>query len=425
MEKQIQGGLFNEKPTELSTTNIPGQSQTQEARYARAYRRNPENKKRINENRRKNRQMKKEQESKLSLVLEPGTAPASGKPQDIGKSSKSHTNAPSIADLWSVTSWELTGSNQSYCHDQRSVVTYRSIDVDYENASKQEAQVQADLLLELKESFRGIKNELKLIREEINPTAPDSAKDEEQQADACEITTVVSEKVANKKTLLKRFVEKLPTLGMSLLILTFLGFNTYFLVSEQQSLYTSMSYSAGMALLIAGLSEASLILLSSMASWVNNLEWKIGLTTGMVAMVAVMVGVLDSSAHHRSSTAARQTKEAQNIEKQLITLRALEAPILARIEKLDPQVYRTEISRLSAQLTTPPNGYSYKIDQLSTKLATISTAEADTSKLVWQRRAALFINLLLSAFLGFLWSKNQESVLTKIGNYLNKPCQAY
>ena len=135
-------------------------------------------------------------------------------------------------------------------------------------------------------------------------------------------------------------------------------------------------------------------------------------------MVAVMVGVLDSSAKNRSNAAVKQTQEAKNITDEINTLKKLREPILARIEKLDPKVYPTKISRLSAQLTTPPEGYSYKIDQLTTKLATISTAEADTSKLVWQRRAALFINLLLSAFLGFLWSKNQESVLTKIGKYI-------
>ena len=414
MSEQIQGGLFDEKPTELSTADIHGQSQTPEARYARNYRKNPENKKRINENRRKNRQMKKDQESRLSLVLESAASPITSKPQTV-ENAHDNSNAPSISDLWSVASWELNDSSQSYCQEgQKPVVMRRPLNVLPEKLNNEKSEQQADLLLELRDSFRGIHNELKLIREEIKPTAPALPKinDTEQQV------TTTSEKVANKKTILKRFVEKLPMLGISLLILTFLGFNIYFLVSEQQSLYTSMSYSAGMALLIAILSETSLILLSTMASWTANLEWKIGLTTGMVAMVVVMVGVLDSSAKNRSNTAARQTKEAQNIEKQLTTLRALEAPILARIEKLDPQDYRTEISRLSAQLTTPPEGYSYKIDQLSTKLATISTAEADTSKLVWQRRAALFINLLLSAFLGFLWSKNQESVLTKIGKHI-------
>ena len=332
--------------------------------------------------------MKKDQESRLSLVLESAASPITGKPQTIERPLKK-SDTPSLADS--------------------------------QTKANHKADLNAELIAVLRDGFdrldRNIEclhSEIRLLKESVKPTTPALPKinDTEQQV------TTTSKKVANKKTVLKRFVERLPMLGISLLILTFLGFNTYFLVSEQQSLYTSMSYSAGMALLIAILSEASVILLSTMASWTANLEWKIGLTTGMVVMVAVMVGVLDSSAHHRSSTAAKQTQDAKNITDEIDALKKLREPILSRIEKLDPQAYRTEISRLSAQLTTPPNGYSYKIDQLTTKLATISTAEADTSKLVWQRRASLFINLLLSAFLGFLWSKNQESVLTKIGKYI-------
>ena len=97
MEKQIQGGLFDEKPTELSTADIPGQSQTPEARYARNYRKNPENKKRINENRRKNRQMKKGQENRLSLVLESAAHPLKTEQQTVENVLSNSDNA-SLAD---------------------------------------------------------------------------------------------------------------------------------------------------------------------------------------------------------------------------------------------------------------------------------------------------------------------------------------
>ena len=390
MGEQMQGGLFDEESTRLSTTDIHGQSQTPEARYARAYRSNPENKKRINENRRKNRQMRKERTNKVGLVLESAAHPLKAEQQTVERPLKQPDNG-SLSDRHSGSS----------CKSESS---------DLINVLQQGFE-------KLDRNFDSLKAELRDLRESGKPTAPVPITGE-QQASATDLANPSSEKLPRKKTLLKSLYEKIPVLGASILILTFLGFNTYFLVSEQQSLYTSMSYSASMALMIALLSEGSLILLSTMASWTPNLEWKLGLMAGMLVMVAVMVGVLDSSAQNRSNTAARQTQEAKNIEKQIATLRALEAPILARIEKLDPQHYRTEISRLSSQLTTPPNGYSYKIEQLSNKLATISTSNADTTKLIWQRRAALFINLLLSAFLGFLWSKNQESVLTKIGKFI-------
>ena len=391
MGEQMQGGLFDEESTRLSTTDIHGQSQTPEARYARAYRSNPENKKRINENRRKNRQMKKEKANKVGLVLESAARPLKEEQQTV-------ETPVSYSDNQSLPNSGLE-ENRVYTDPVQTEIL------------RQISEIKGVLLKQqpINSSTRNLED----------PAAQSNATIKERQD--------TNNRLPKKKTLLKSLAEMLPVLGASLLILAFLGFNTYFLVSEQQSLYTSMSYSASMALMIALLSEGSLILLSTMASWTSNLEWKIGLTTGMVVMVAVMVGVLDSSAQNRSNTAARQTQEAKNIEKQIATLRALEAPILARIEKLDPQHYRTEISRLSSQLTTPPNGYSYKIEQLSNKLANISTSNADTTKLLWQRRAALFINLLLSAFLGFLWSKNQESVLTKIGKslsvYWQKTCE--
>ena len=119
---------------------------------------------------------------------------------------------------------------------------------------------------------------------------------------------------------------------------------------------------------------------------------------------------------------------AKNIEKQLTTLRALEAPILARIKNLDPNVYPTKINELSLELTTPPNGHSYKIEQLTSRLGLINTADADTSKLIWQRRVSLFLNLLFSAFLGSLWAKkDKESFIQRmskhVNGYLQKACE--
>ena len=195
MSEQIQGGLFDEKPTELSTADIHGQSQTPEARYARNYRKNPENKKRINENRRKNRQMKKDQESRLSLVLESAAHPIKAEQQTIEHPLKK-SDSSSLADS--------------------------------QGKAKHKADLNAELIAVLRDGFdrldRNIEclhSEIKSLKECIKPAAPalPDDKNSEQQV------ATMSEKVTNKKTNLKRFVERLPTLGISLLILTFLGFN--------------------------------------------------------------------------------------------------------------------------------------------------------------------------------------------------------
>ena len=413
----MSGGLFSEheETSELPAAAANEQSQSKEAQYARAYRRDPENNRRINLQKKRRRILKKERElgSVSPMFQAPAESPAKVSQQTVESNHPEALNGNSIS--WPATTWDYNFQGGlirgAYLAPRRT--TQRQTSSSY--VSEQD------------------KSELEAIRRDINELkkcfkpAPSTNHDNVKGQDVSRIAITNGANVSKKKTIAKFIVEKLPTFGISLLILTFLAFNTYFLVSEQQSLYESMSYSAGMALLIAVLSEASLIMLSAMASWTPNLEWKIGLTTGMMAMVMVMVGILDSSAESRVNTAARQSQEAKNIEKQLVTLRALETPILARIEKLDPQHYRTEIDRLSKSLTTPPNGYTYKIEQLSSKLATISTANADISKMVWQRRVSLLLNLLFSSFLGFLWARNKEGVLTKIskslGGVLNRPCE--
>ena len=401
-----QGGLFNgdEEAYELPTTDLHGQSQTRKAKYHRAYRSDPKNKDRINSQKKRRRALKKEREmGNVSSMFESAARPSKEEQQTIEN--------------------ELSTSDNASLSNQRSETSCKS------EATAELINVLQQGFAKLDRNFDNLQSELAYFKENPKPTAPALPKvnNTEQQASVSGIAITNGANVSKKKTIAKLIVEKLPTFGMSLLILTFLAFNTYFLVSEQQSLYESMSYSAGMALLIAVLSEASLIMLSAMVSWTPSLEWKIGLTTGMLAMVMVMVGILDSSAESRVNTAARQSQEAKNIEKQLVTLRALETPILARIEKLDPQHYRTEIDRLSKSLTAPPNGYTYKIEQLSSKLATISTSHADISKMVWQRRVSLLLNLLFSSFLGFLWARNKEGFLTKIskslGGVLNRPCE--
>ncbi|MFK7826866.1 MAG: hypothetical protein AB8G05_22170 [Oligoflexales bacterium] len=425
-----QGGLFdgNEESTKLFTTASNGQSQSKEAKYHRAYRSDPKNKNRINSQKKRRRALKKESElGSVSSMFESVARPAKEEPQTVEQSART-SDKTSLPDSISGTSCELSDSSRNYCQsNHNSVANGRTGSSIKRKSSNFDKQNQAELLVELRDSFRGIESALETIQDMVKPATQLMPDSKEQKAIVSGIANSNGAKLAKKKTIANIFIEKLPIFGLSLLILTFLGFNTFFLVSEQVSLYESMSYSTGMALLIAILSEASLILLSSMASWVSNLEWKLWLTSGTVAMVVVMVGILDSSAKSRVNTAAKQSQEAKSIEKQIITLRALEAPILAQIKSLDPEVYPSKINRLSSKLTSRPDGYSYKIELFSKRLSSISIAEADTTKLIWQRRVSLMINLIMSSFLGFLWSRKQESLIQRVGRgmsgYLQRTCE--
>ena len=439
MTTMVQAGLFENM---VAT----GKSQSKQAKYHRAYRSNPENRNRINSQKKRRRALSKEREmGNVSSMFESAAHPAKSEQQNVenlGESYDSDTLAKCGSEASGFTQAELLKQfaemrketeNRDKQRDERqryledTVAKILNFPGSQELIRQSEQRIldaQMKLIMELRA-------EVKEFKKSLEPAAQVLPKVNqlEQQTVAGDIAAPNAENLPKKKTILKRFMEKLPVLGASLFLLAFLGLNTFFLVSEQVSLYKSMSYSAGMAMMIAVLSEASLILLSSMASWTSSFEWKAWLTMAMFVVVAVMVGILDSSAKNRSGTAARQTQEAKNIEKQMQTLRALEAPILARIESLDPKVYPSKISELSAQLTASPNGYSFKIEQLSAKLATISTTEADTSMLAWQRRAALFLNLLFSGFLGYLWSsKDNESLLKivsrSIRSYLQKTCDA-
>ena len=158
MSEQIQGGLFDEKPTELSTADILGQSQTQEARYARNYRKNPENKKRINENRRKNRQMKKDQESRLSLVLESAASPITSKPQTVENLSKTSDNT-SLSDL---------GIQENrVCNDLAQSEILRQL-----------AEIKGELLRQ--------RVEMQSLIKPTAPALPDDKSSEQQVSNACE-----------------------------------------------------------------------------------------------------------------------------------------------------------------------------------------------------------------------------------------------
>ena len=182
----VQAGLFEN----LAATN---QSQTREAKYHRAYRSNPENRKRINSQKKRRRLLKKEQEfGSVSCIFESEAALTKVEPQTV--EDLSLLDKPSLSDLWSISSWELTDSSRShYLGDQFSNVQkfgnpgaepQKRNDIIEPKSNNEFFQKQAEMILEL------LRNELSNLKTELRPaTQPISSYTTEKQ--------VVSESVKN------------------------------------------------------------------------------------------------------------------------------------------------------------------------------------------------------------------------------------
>ena len=211
-------------------------------------------------------------------------------------------------------------------------------------------------------------------------------------------------------------------------ILALLGANTFFLVAEQLSLYESLGYGYRMALLISVLTESLLISLSLLTSWTSSWLWKPLLLTGCVLTCFVVVNILDSSVQNRVSVAAEQTGKAERLKKRIASLEKLEGTALAIIAKYDPDIYPTRVSGLMAKLEAQgPDGYSRRLREANAELDKISAAGSGHAEvLLWQRRVAMLCNLILSGFLGFLWSsKSKTGLMSRVGQalvgYFRKP----
>ena len=197
-------------------------------------------------------------------------------------------------------------------------------------------------------------------------------------------------------------------LMFSLAVLIFLAANTFFLVTEQASLYESLGYSAVMALIIAVITEAALILFSAASSWATGF-WKVILHTGCLGTGIVIIGLLNSAVDNRILDKMASSETAEMLKKDIRTQEALEDTALEMIGNLDPKLYPTKIRRLKAQLNSPGfEGHTFRLGQLREKLATLSVSGNLTQEvrvLQWQRWASMGWNILLAGFLGYLWRR--------------------
>ncbi len=227
----------------------------------------------------------------------------------------------------------------------------------------------------------------------------------------------------------------LLTYAIAMFIAVFLGFNTFFLVSEQVSLYTSLGYSGMLATLIAVLTESALVSFSLMASWAKDYFWKFLLYAGCSVTAVIVIGVLDSSVKNRAAEKIRNSEQAEMLKKQILSLEAMEATALGIITSIDAKVYPTRVNRLMGQLNSPvsEHGYTYQLGQLRKQLAEVSvdteSVQQEIWVMKWQRWGAMLWNILMAAFLGFLLAGQKRKSLAKQGfeswrNYISRPCEA-
>ena len=106
----------------------------------------------------------------------------------------------------------------------------------------------------------------------------------------------------------------------TLVVMIFLAANTFFLVTEQASLYESLGYSFRMALVVALLTEAALILLSAAASWAAGF-WKVFLYAGCLGTGIVIVGLLNSSVDNRALEKMAGSEQAAMLKKEIKSVR--------------------------------------------------------------------------------------------------------
>ena len=226
----------------------------------------------------------------------------------------------------------------------------------------------------------------------------------------------------------------LLTYAIAMFITVFLGFNTFFLVSEQVSLYTSLGYSGMLATLIAVLTESALVSFSLMASWAKDYFWKFLLYAGCSVTAVIVIGVLDSSVKNRAAEKIRNSEQAEMLKKQILSLEGMEATALGIITSIDAKVYPTRVNRLMVRLNSPVSdgGYTHQLGQLRKNLAGLSaggkSVQQEILVMQWQRWASMLWNILMAAFLGSLLAGAKKKSLLmqgmeRLGNYYRRPCE--
>ena len=282
----MSGGLFSEyeEASGLRAATTHEQSQSKEARYARAYRRDPENNRRINLQKKRRRALSKEREmGNVSSMFESAARPGKSEQQTIENAHdrSDHKKLPNPSDEGNRVSTQAGNLNELGRliggSDQEPHRTTR------EEPTSTEIMNQA-----LIEVLSEMKNELRSLKEEVSkPTAPILPKvnKPEQQASVSGIAIANSAKVSEtaideKRDFLAGIFGKLSQLDGGAFITNFpaalaLGYFAYlafgFVVEQTLPLYRSLKFPDpelacyGAIVIAIGFSALSVVSKSSVA----------------------------------------------------------------------------------------------------------------------------------------------------------------
>ena len=276
------------------------ESPTKLQEYNRSYW--SKNSSKLNQAKRRNRQVKKELDlnGNVSPMFESAALPVKAEQQNV-ENLRRPSDKLSLPNPDGEASKELSDSSQGHCPEDQTSVISNSI---AQKANNSDNQIQAVILEEIRDSFRRIHSELKLLREGVKSTAftPALPKIEEQQASVIGILNANGENLAKdtagnqakvcsnegiddnvvlgKSDFLARFFKQLSQLDGAAFARNFpaalvLGYCAYlacsFVVEQTLPLYQSLKFpnpelaSYGAIGLAIGFSALSVISKSSLA----------------------------------------------------------------------------------------------------------------------------------------------------------------
>ena len=225
MTTMVQAGLFENMV-------LISESQSRQAKYHRAYRSNPENRDRINSQKKRRRLLKKEKEfGRTICIFESEVAPSKATPQTIEKAHHK-SDKRSLPESPSTSSIELTDSSRSHCRKKKDALTDQQMSDSHGEASNQGEVDQAEIILDLRRENAELRRRL-----DTAPQAWKSEKSEGQQ---------ISESVrnANKEKVQKTFLpskNSFISLASAIIFIALTALASWFVAQQTGPLYKSLN----------------------------------------------------------------------------------------------------------------------------------------------------------------------------------------
>ena len=225
MTAMVQAGLFENMV-------LISESQSRQAKYHRAYRSNPENRDRINSQKKRRRLLKKEKEfGRTICIFESEVAPSKATPQTIEKAHHK-SDKRSLPESPSTSSIELTDSSRSHCRKKKDALTDQQMSDSHGEASNQGEVDQAEIILDLRRENAELRRRL-----DTAPQAWKSEKSEGQQ---------ISESVrnANQEKVQKTFLpskNSFISIASAIIFTALTALASWFVAQQTGPLYKSLN----------------------------------------------------------------------------------------------------------------------------------------------------------------------------------------